>query len=371
MSVWSIVVAGGTGSRFGDLKQFADLAGRRVLDWSLSAAADVSDGVVAVLPPGARAEVPPEVLVATGGATRSASVRHGLRLVPEQAEVVVVHDAARPLARPALFVAVVAAVRGGADAALPGVALSDTIRRRGGGTVDRAELVAVQTPQAFAAAALRRAHAGGAEATDDAGLVEASGGRVAVVPGDPANLKITNPEDLAVAATLLARRRVAAEGRGRDADGEEQAMELRVGQGFDVHAFDDDPARPLVLGGVAFPGQRGLRGHSDADAVAHACTDALLGAAGLGDIGQLFPDTDSRYAGADSIGLLAEAVALLGAAGWRPANVDCTVVCEAPKLAPLRDEIQGRLSTAVGAPVTVKGKRAEGIGSLGRREGIA
>jgi 2-C-methyl-D-erythritol 2,4-cyclodiphosphate synthase len=148
-------------------------------------------------------------------------------------------------------------------------------------------------------------------------------------------------------------------------------LTVRVGQGFDIHPFSDDPHRPLVLGGVVFDGERGLAGHSDADAIAHAVTDALLGAAGLGDIGQHFPDTDPALAGADSISLLRRAVADVRAAGWEPGNVDCTVVLEAPKLAPRRDEVQRILSDAVGAPVTVKGKRAEGLGALGRREGVA
>jgi 2-C-methyl-D-erythritol 2,4-cyclodiphosphate synthase len=148
-------------------------------------------------------------------------------------------------------------------------------------------------------------------------------------------------------------------------------LTVRVGQGFDLHPFSDDPDRPLVLGGVRFDGERGLAGHSDADAVAHAVTDALLGAAGLGDIGQHFPDTDPALAGADSLELLRRAVADVRAAGWEPGNVDCTVVLEVPKLAPRRDEVEHRLSDAVGAPVTVKGKRAAGLGALGRREGIA
>ncbi|HMG44088.1 MAG TPA: 2-C-methyl-D-erythritol 2,4-cyclodiphosphate synthase [Acidimicrobiales bacterium] len=146
---------------------------------------------------------------------------------------------------------------------------------------------------------------------------------------------------------------------------------IRIGQGYDVHAFSDDPARPLVIGGVEFPGAPGLAGHSDADVLAHAVTDALLGAAGLGDIGQHFPDTDARWAGADSIELLTSAVADVRAAGWSPQNVDCTVVLESPKLAPHRSAMEERLSSAVGAPVTVKGKRAEGLGALGRHEGIA
>lgn len=148
-------------------------------------------------------------------------------------------------------------------------------------------------------------------------------------------------------------------------------MTVRVGQGFDVHAFTDDPERVLVLGGVRFDGERGLAGHSDADAVAHACADALLGAAGLGDIGQLFPDTDPRWAGADSVGLLAEVASRVRAAGLEPGNVDCAVVCERPKLAPRKDEMERNLTAAVGAPVTVKGNRAEGLGAIGRVEGIA
>jgi len=146
---------------------------------------------------------------------------------------------------------------------------------------------------------------------------------------------------------------------------------LRVGQGFDVHRFSQDPARRLVLGGVFFDGEPGLVGHSDADPLAHAVADALLGAAGLGDIGSWFPDDDPATAGADSMALLAEVVAGVRADGWSVANVDCTVVCEAPKLALRRTELQENLSAVVGAPVSVKGKRAENLGALGRKEGIA
>ena len=148
---------------------------------------------------------------------------------------------------------------------------------------------------------------------------------------------------------------------------------LRVGNGFDVHAFvdADDTGRVLVLGGVQFPGERALAGHSDADVIAHACAEALLGAAGLGDIGGHFPDTDPRWAGVDSLVLLAEVVRLVALDGWRAANIDCSVVAERPKLAPVRDEMQARLSAVVGAPVTVKGRRAESLGALGRGEGVA
>ena len=146
---------------------------------------------------------------------------------------------------------------------------------------------------------------------------------------------------------------------------------IRVGQGFDVHAFSDDASRPLILGGVTFDGERGLAGHSDADAVTHACADALLSACGLGDLGEQFPDTDERWRGADSLELLQQVMERVRAAGWSPVNVDCSVVCEAPKLAPRRREMGDRLSDVVRAPVTVKGKRAEGLGALGRGEGIA
>lgn len=148
-------------------------------------------------------------------------------------------------------------------------------------------------------------------------------------------------------------------------------MEVRVGQGFDVHPFVDDADRPLVLGGVTFASERALRGHSDADAIAHACTDALLGAAGLGDIGEHFPDTDPTWAGADSVAMLAEATRRVRSAGWIPGNVDASVVTDHPKIAPARQEMQQRLSEAVGAPVTVKGRRPEGLGALGRGEGVA
>ncbi len=148
-------------------------------------------------------------------------------------------------------------------------------------------------------------------------------------------------------------------------------MQVRVGLGVDLHPWSDDADRPLVLGGVRFPEGPGLAGHSDADAVAHACADALLGAAGLGDIGQHFPDTDPAWAGADSVALLAEATRRVRAQGWEPGNVDCSVVLDAPRLAPARREMADRLSAAVGAPVTVTGRRTEGIGALGRGEGVA
>jgi len=205
-TVWCIVVAAGSGSRFGGPKQYEPLGGRRVLDWAVADARDVArrpgvDGVVLVVPPDRLGADEPDVdVVVAGGRTRSASVRAGLAAVPHEAEVVVVHDAARPFAGPVLFEAVVEAVVAGADAAIPGVAVADTVKRVSGSqvveTVDRADLVVVQTPQAFAADALRGAHAPAPEATDDAALIEAMGGRVTVVEGRPGNFKITTPDDL-------------------------------------------------------------------------------------------------------------------------------------------------------------------------------
>lgn len=213
--VWAIVVAGGSGSRFGDgvPKQFMALGDVRLIDWALAAAGAACAGVVAVLPAAhLDATLPAGVVAVAGGPTRSASVRAGLEAVPADAAVIVVHDAARPLAGPALFERVIAAVRAGADGAVPGVPVADTIKRVDPSvgvvleTLDRPALRAVQTPQAFAAAVLRRAHADRADATDDAALVEAAGGRVVVVDGDPANLKVTGPDDLVRAEALLTRR---------------------------------------------------------------------------------------------------------------------------------------------------------------------
>ena len=203
MPTWAIVVAAGRGTRFGDRKQYQPLGGARVLDWAVRAARASCDGVVLVVPPElADTPEPTADAVVAGGDTRSASVRHGLAAVPADATVIVVHDAARPVPVPDVWARVLAAVAAGADAAVPAVPVTDTLRAIRGGSVDRAAFVAVQTPQAFPADALRAAHAGGVEASDDASLVEAAGGRVVLVDGDPANLKITTTVDLAVAELL-------------------------------------------------------------------------------------------------------------------------------------------------------------------------
>lgn len=207
-SVWSVVVAGGSGLRFGRRKQFVDLCGRSVLQRSVDTAATASDGVVVVVPEDAVAEQSlkapgTSVVVAAGGSTRTESVRAGLDAVPDEARFVLVHDAARPLASPALFAAVCAALADGAHAVVPVVPITDTIRHRRGGTIDRSELLAVQTPQGFDAATLRRAHAGGVDATDDATLVEAQGFEVILVDGEPSNQKLTDPDDLITAEAMI------------------------------------------------------------------------------------------------------------------------------------------------------------------------
>jgi 2-C-methyl-D-erythritol 4-phosphate cytidylyltransferase len=207
MTVWAVVVAGGAGERFGSLKQYEELGHRRVLDWALAAARTVAEGIVLVVPEdrAGHPEAGADAVVA-GGPTRSSSVRAGLAAVPGEAEVVVVHDAARPLASAALFAKVVEAVRAGADGAVPGVPVADTVKVVSDGavseTLDRDRLVAVQTPQAFRASELRRAHEGDPDASDDAALVEALGGRIVIVTGEPANAKITTAFDLSVARAL-------------------------------------------------------------------------------------------------------------------------------------------------------------------------
>jgi 2-C-methyl-D-erythritol 4-phosphate cytidylyltransferase len=208
VSAWGIVVAGGTGSRFGAAKQFESIAGARLVDRAIDVTAGACDEVVVVLPDGVAWDGAPVFAAVVGGRSRSASVRAGLAAVPVEAGLIVVHDAARPLASRALFIAVIDAARAGADAAVPALPVPDTVKRVDGDrvvdTLARDGLVAVQTPQAFRADALRAAHAAGRDATDDAALIEAAGGRVVVVPGEAANLKVTTQADLAIAAALLA-----------------------------------------------------------------------------------------------------------------------------------------------------------------------
>lgn len=360
MSVAAIVVAAGEGSRFGGRKQFAALSGRPVAARAVEAARSVASFVVLVVPNDALGEAHGADVVVAGGATRSASVRAGLAALDPTFREVVVHDAARPLASPALFRAVLDALDGasGVMAAVPGLAITDTVKRLEGtyvaGTLPRDGLVTVQTPQAFVTETLRAAHEHGDEATDDAALVEAVGGRVVVVAGEVQNRKLTTADDLSTAAAML-----------------ERHGTVRIGQGLDVHRFSEDASRVLVLGGVVVPGGRGLQGHSDADVATHALCDAVLGAAGLGDLGRHFPDDDPSFAGIASTALLARCGELARAEGLVVANADVTIVAESPRLGALLGEMARCLSGVVGAPVSVKATTSEGLGALGRNEGIA
>lgn len=315
------------------------------------------------------ADAPPEITekVVCGGAARQDSVRAGLEEVTAGTHLVLVHDAARPYLRADLIAACLQAARrtGAALAALPA---TDTVKWAPQGplvqrTLDRAQVWLAQTPQAFRFSLLCEAYQAAARdgfvGTDDASLVERLARPVELVPGDPQNLKITQPEDLALAELIAQVRGLAPPG-------------LRSGLGYDLHPFG--PGRPLILGGVHFEAAQGLVGHSDADVVAHAVTDAVLGAAALGDIGRHFPDTDPAYRGADSLQLLAQAMGKVRQGGWEVVNVDTVVICEQPKIAPQADRMRDNLAQALGVGadrISIKGKTAEGLGFLGRGEAIA
>jgi 2-C-methyl-D-erythritol 4-phosphate cytidylyltransferase/2-C-methyl-D-erythritol 2,4-cyclodiphosphate synthase len=359
MSVAAVVVAGGRGTRFGGAKQFVQLDHQTVSAHSVRHARSVASLVVLVTTEDYSGNGEGADVVVVGGNTRAASVRAGLAHCGD-ADIVVVHDAARPLATANLFRAVVQAVLEGADAAVPGLSITDTVKdvQSDGeanvihSTVPREGLVTVQTPQAFRRDLLARAHATSPEATDDAALVEALGARVVVVPGEPGNIKITLPGDLEKVAQ-------------RDSRGT-----LRVGHGLDVHRISDDPARVLMLGLVEIEGAPGLIGHSDADVATHALCDALLGAANLGDLGRHFPDDDPGFKGVPSRRLLEETMRLVRDAGFEVASADVTIIAERPKLAPYMPSMSRELSSLVGTTVSVKATTTEGLGALGRVEGI-
>jgi 2-C-methyl-D-erythritol 4-phosphate cytidylyltransferase/2-C-methyl-D-erythritol 2,4-cyclodiphosphate synthase len=225
-------------------------------------------------------------------------------------------------------------------------------------TLPRDEIFLAQTPQAFRVEVLRQALAIADDATDEAALAERAGHRVKVVEGDPRNLKVTTPDDLAMAERLIG--------------GSGTVPTLRVGHGYDLHRLV--PGRPLILGGVTIPFEKGLQGHSDADAVCHAVTDAVLGAAGAGDIGRYFPDTDAAWKGADSIELLRRAGGIIRSAGFAIANIDVTVIAQRPKLSPHAEAMQRNLAGALGITppqISVKGKTNEGVDSMGAGESIA
>ena len=301
-----------------------------------------------------------------GGATRQGSVAKGLAALPKCATLVGIHDGARPLVRAEDVEAVLTAAEKTGAAALA-VPVKDTLKRTDENgfvtdTPDRAGLWRVQTPQVFDRAvlctAMDTALAEGKDYTDDCQLMEAAGHRVKLVQGLDTNMKLTTPEDIRLAQALMA------------VDKEEHHM--RIGHGYDVHKLVED--RLLILGGVTIPYEKGLLGHSDADVLTHAIMDALLGAAALGDIGKLFPDNDPAYAGADSVALLRRVVERIGQEGYTIGNIDATILCQRPKLAPHIPEMRQILADACGiAPeqVSVKATTEEGLGFTGSGEGIA
>ena len=370
-----IVVAAGQGQRFGSPdKILAEIDGVPALSILLDAVRTLPALAAVVVVTSERCYdrvlglVPdPAWQVVLGGARRQDSVAAGLAAVGD-AGIVVVHDGARPFAAASLFTAVVQAVVDGADAAIAAVPLTDTLKRVADGrvveTLDRSAFALAQTPQAFRraalATALETAAARGSTVTDEASLVERLGGTVVVVPSAASNLKLTNPEDLAVAQAIA---------RARDAA---RQPIVRTGIGYDVHRLV--PGRRLLLGGIEIPFDRGLDGHSDADALLHAIADALLGAAALGDIGAHFPPTDPAFKDADSLVLLTAVGGLLTTAGYVVVNVDATVIAEAPRIMTYVDRMRGSIAAALSIEmdrVGVKATTNEGMGFPGRGEGIA
>ena len=380
MRVAAIVAAGGRGTRLGAgvPKQLLTIGGESILRRSvrLLASHPRIDEVVVVLPEDLLHEVPGEDLaggkpisVVAGGPRRQDSVKNGFDVVRGRADIVVVHDAARPFASADLVSRTIdAAAESGA--ALAALAASDTVKLAAEGgagefvverTVPREQVYLAQTPQAFRTSVLAAAiDAGfaGAVATDEAALAEAAGFRVRIVQGEPTNVKITTMTDLKAAEVVT----------GGAAGG----AAMRVGTGYDLHRLVE--GRPLILGGVTVPSEKGLAGHSDADVLAHAITDAVLGAVARGDIGRHFPDTDPRWKGASSMAMLAHAVGLARDAGFDLVNVDAVVIAERPKLAPHLDAIRASLAGVLGieaARVSVKGKTNEGVDAIGRGEAMA
>ena len=372
--VTGIIAAGGVGTRLGAgrPKQLVRLGGVTILQRAVDALDRCGriDEIVLVLPPALVGGTAPvdtpggtPLRVVAGGARRQDSVARGFAAAAAS-EVVVVHDAARPFCSSGLIARTIDAARrhGAAVAALP---VRDTLKQRSvgagrfvGRTLARDRIVRAQTPQAFRAGILAEAirlGRSGVEATDEAGLAERAGYRVALVEGDPWNVKITTERDLAAARRFV----------------EETMATGRVGLGYDLHRFT--PGGPLRLGGVLIPHDRGLVGHSDADAVCHAVTDAILGAAAAGDVGRHFPDTDPRWKGASSLALLQAAVALVRSRGFVVVNLDVVVVTEHPRIAPHVERMRAALAAAVGvepAAVGVKGKTNEGVGPTGRGEAL-
>jgi 2-C-methyl-D-erythritol 4-phosphate cytidylyltransferase / 2-C-methyl-D-erythritol 2,4-cyclodiphosphate synthase len=366
-----LIVAAGRGERVGGQipKQYQTLLGRPVLAWSLQALADagVSPIVVVAAPEHgelcrAATSAGPAIRIVEGGPSRTASVRAGLAALPE-ADVVLIHDAARPGLTPQIVHRLTAAIEAGAAGAAPALAIADSLRRadadgRVVGEVERAGLMRVQTPQAFRAAAIRAAYAAADPDVafgDDLAVARAGGIATVLIAGDARLRKITYPEDLALLERMLSSERMTC-----------------VGTGFDAHRFG--PGDHVMLCGVRIPHDKGLVGHSDADAGWHALVDAILGALGEGDIGAHFPPSDPQWKGASSERFLKRAVDLATAAGARILHVDVTLLCERPKIGPHREAMRARTAEVLGLPlsrVSVKATTTERLGFLGREEGLA
>ncbi|SEP60157.1 bifunctional 2-C-methyl-D-erythritol 4-phosphate cytidylyltransferase/2-C-methyl-D-erythritol 2,4-cyclodiphosphate synthase [Thalassovita taeanensis] len=369
----ALIVAAGRGTRAGDgaPKQWRALHGQRVADWTLAAFLEHSgiDRVILVIHPDDAGMVSgmrhPKLSTAIGGATRDQSVRNGLESLADQGiDRVLVHDVARPCVSARVISDVIEALQHVAGAA-PALPVNDALWRGAAGTVtgmqDRSGLWRAQTPQGFQFGALlaaHRAHPGGA--ADDVEVARAAGIEVAIVAGDEDNLKITQPSDFARAEAILNNRM------------ESRQMDVRLGNGYDVHRFG--PGDHVMLCGVAVPHGRGLQGHSDADVGMHAVTDALYGALAEGDIGRHFPPSDPQWKGAASEIFLRHAVALVAEKGFKISNVDCTLVCEHPKVGPHAAAMQAEMARIMGLSpdrVSVKATTSERLGFTGREEGIA
>ncbi|MGV3711709.1 2-C-methyl-D-erythritol 4-phosphate cytidylyltransferase [Pseudolysinimonas sp.] len=368
-----IVVAAGSGTRLGhpEPKAFVELRGLAILEHALMGVFDsIEPAQVVVVAPESRlaaartiarrvaGPADASVSVVAGADSRQGSVLAGLAALAPEVEVVLVHDAARALTPGSLVDRVVRAVRSTGGGVIPALPVADTVKRVADGTVretvDRSDLVHVQTPQGFPRAALDAAYAAATqEYTDDAALFSADGGTVTTVEGEARAFKITTPWDLRRAENVLGAR----------------TGGLRTGLGFDVHAYDE--ADPLWLGGLYWPDEPGLSGHSDGDAVLHAICDALLSAAGLGDLGSRFGTSDPRFQDAASEVFLKETLALVAGAGFTVVNVSVQVIAARPKIAPRRSELEVHLTTLVGAPVTLGATTTDGLGFTGRAEGIA
>lgn len=370
MNTALVIVAAGSGQRLGLAlpKAFVTLAGESLLQHALAQASDweVAPTVVAVVPAGweepARAMgtgLGPSFRVVTGGATRTESVRRGVDALADDTDFVLIHDAARPLMPLAVFDRVLAALKAGSAAVIPTTPVVDTLVTQVRGTgkteggIDRDLLAGVQTPQGFPAEALQAAYRSvDGEFTDDAEIMRQAGHNVDSVPGDPQGFKITFPEDLARAEAVLGHSPVP-----------------RVGSALDVHAFDE--ASPLTLAGLEWPGEKGLSGHSDGDAVVHAIVDAILQAAGQGDLGHHFGTDRPEFAGASSQVFLKEALKIATQAGFRVSSVAVQIIGNRPKIGPRREEAQKHLSALLGSPVTLGATTTDGLGFTGRGEGIA